>query len=673
VGPRRLEMFKKLGAATVGDLVSLFPRRYEDRRNIKKICNLVPGQPAVVFAEAESIERRRTSKPGLELVVCTMNDGTGSLDVSWFNRKGLEYALKEGTSAVLYGVPSMRSDTLEMSNPDFEVVKDEQDAQNFTGIVPVYPSTAGIPMRWFKHLMDHLLEKALPLISETIPDEILKKRDLISLFEAVRAMHRPHSPDEWKQARRRLAYEELLVVQTGLALRRQKLKKKKAAANITGKGKIYRRFRESLPFKLTVSQERALDEILKDTSSGEPMSRLLQGDVGSGKTLVALGLAAASSDAGVQTAIMAPTEVLAAQLYAEAQKYLEPLGIKCVLLKGGQKAVERRDILASLLDCSSLVAVGTQALIESGAVFKKLGTVVIDEQHRFGVAQRASMLMHGRAPHLLMMSATPIPRTLTLCAFGDLDISLLTDKPQGHAGTETRIIDMHKMRTLLQFIIDEAGRGGRIFWICPRVEDEGAGDVISAEKRFEFVEKHLGRLGVGLLHGRMENSEKDSVLAKFRSGEIKVLIGTTVVEVGVDVPEASVMIIESPERFGLSQLHQLRGRVGRGGRRGVCVMLVKEMTGEIPERLDIMLKTDDGFKIAEADLALRGSGEISGVSQHGLAEFHVADLKIDAKLLDEAREDAAEWIKKDPELENSPEFKQKIETFFARAAENIDQ
>ncbi|MCE5202253.1 MAG: ATP-dependent DNA helicase RecG [Synergistaceae bacterium] len=662
VGPKRAKLLSVLGAATAKDLLWLFPRRYEDRRSVSKISGLVPGRAAAVFAIVDEIERRSLQKPGLELVVCRFHDETGVLSASWFNRKGMEYILKKGTFAALYGVPSLRSGGLEMSNPEFEVLKNEAEGRSFTGIIPIYPSTAGLPVRWFRHFMEDLLDGMIPSVQETLPPFIMKKRNLMPLRDALRAMHRPCSGAEWKEARRRLAYEEFLLVQTGLALRRESLKNGHPSPIILPNGDIYRKFRASIPFELTKSQENALDEIFADTSVNSPMSRMLQGDVGAGKTLVAIGLAAAAADTGVQTALMAPTEALAEQLYSQCVKWLSPLGVSCVMLKGGQSVPVRRAVLGSVSDGKAIVIVGTQALLEGGVGFKNLGVVIIDEQQRFGVMQRAVMLDRYPAPHVLMMSATPIPRTLALCVFGDLDVSVLKEKPKGRFKTETRIIDAKKMRILLRFIADEACAGGHIYWICPRVECDGTPDVASAEDRYSFIARYLGPLGVGLLHGRMDSAEKDAVLNKFRSGEIKILIGTTVVEVGVDVPEATVIVIESPEQFGLSQLHQLRGRVGRGDRRGVCVLLVRSLDGEIPERLAVMLKTDDGFEIAEADLAFRGAGELSGASQHGMTEFKVADPARDMQLLLEAREDAYEWVARDHELSEGRLFMDKLRT-----------
>lgn len=662
VGPKRSLLLSGMGLNTVEDLLWFFPRKYVDRRNVVEIEKLLPGCPSVIFANVDSVERRRLQKPGLELVVCRLSDKTGNLTAFWFNRKGIEYVLKKGTPVALYGVPSLRGTAIEMSNPEFEVLKDESDKGTFIGIVPVYPVTAGIQARWFRHLIEDVLANNLPFVGETLPESVLKKRHLLSISDALSEMHRPRSEEAWKEARRRFVYEEFLLVQTGMMLRRRSLKECRTVSPVTPDGVFYEKFRASLPFDLTDSQKHVLDEIFSDIAQCYPMSRLLQGDVGSGKTLVAIALAAAGADMGVQTAIMAPTEVLADQLYSQTEKWLSGIGISSVILKGGQSSSARLAVLNSVRDGSALIVVGTQAIIENSVIFNNLGIVIIDEQQRFGVMQRAVMLNRNPMPHLLLMSATPIPRTLALCLFGDLDISTLREKPEGHGKIETRIIDFKKIKTLLQFIADEARSGGLVYWICPRVEEDGAMESASVEKRYSFIKRHLGVLGVGSLHGRMESSEKELVLQRFRESEIKILVSTTVVEVGVDVPEASLIVIESPECFGLSQLHQLRGRVGRGKRRGVCVLLVKNLAEKIPERLGVLLNTDDGFEIAEADLLFRGSGEISGLSQHGITEFKLADLHKDVKLLLEAKDDALELAGWDEMSSENPIFVKKIKS-----------
>lgn len=640
VGPKRAAQLKKLGAEKVGDLLTIFPRRYEDRRLITPISGLEPGAPATVRAFVSDVSERTMFGKGRRIAECTLSDGSGVVRSVWFNVWNLASRLKDGAEALFYGVPDIRGTSLQFVNPDFCLVSDK-NISDFARIVPIYPSTEGLSEKWYSNLAAEVLRTGLAEVEETLPMPVLEKRGLMGLADAISEMHRPSTFKSRKEARRRLAYGELFRFQLKLALRREKFKRRSRHFKATDKSPLYSRFRSSLPFELTDSQENALREIFADMSASEPMSRLLQGDVGSGKTLVALGAAAAVADAGAQTVMMAPTEVLARQLYGESVKYLAPLGVKCVFLSGNLGAREKRDVLASAADGSASVIAGTQALIEEGVSFKDLGLAVIDEQHRFGVGQRSVLMDRMPAPDVLMMSATPIPRTLTLTVFGDLDISELREKPSGRRKVETRLIDGGKLRLLLSFIVKEAKAGGRTYWVCPRIEEEGVAEIASAEQRYGFLQKHLGPLGVGLLHGRMNGEEKEAAIAGFRNGETNILVSTTVVEVGIDVPEASVMVIESPERFGLAQLHQLRGRVGRGNRRGVCVMLSNGVAES--ERLGVMLETDDGFAIAEADLKMRGAGELAGRMQHGMSDFKVADLFGDSDLLFMAREDAKEF------------------------------
>jgi ATP-dependent DNA helicase RecG len=640
VGPKRAARIKNLGAETIGELIRIFPRKYEDRREVCQIKDLSAGRPAAIVARVAGMSSRRLFGRGRSLAECSLYDESGRLRAVWFNARGPAARLNEGARAFFYGTPERRGGELQIVNPDF-CLADDAEAGDFARIAPIYPATEGLSEKWYSRLVAGAVRAAYSHIKESLPQEILKRRGLMGLADSIAQMHMPDSPDSWKEARRRLAYEELFDFQLKLANRRERFKRQSRSFRISGAGSIYRSFRETLPFPLTASQENALNDIFKDMARGEPMLRLLQGDVGSGKTLVAVGAAAAAADAGAQTVMMAPTEVLARQLCAEAEKHLAPLGIKSVLLTGSLSARDRREALASAADGSAAVIAGTQALIEEGVSFKRLGLAVIDEQHRFGVGQRSKLMNRDPAPDVLMMSATPIPRTLTLTIFGDLDISELREKPPGRRKVETRLIGPDKMGVLLRFIVSEARAGGRTYWVCPRIED-GLMEAASAERRFGFLKKHIGKIGVGLLHGRMGTQEKEEAIERFRTGEINVLVSTTVIEVGVDVPEASLIVIENAELFGLAQLHQLRGRVGRGGRRGVCVMVARP--GAADERLSALLDLDDGFAIAEADLSMRGTGELSGYMQHGLSEFKVADLSKDAELLAQARKDAAHIV-----------------------------
>ncbi len=643
VGPRRSALLEKLGLRTVEDMLYLFPRRYEDRRSVKKITELVPGAPAVVYATVCGVDVRPLPGRGRRLITCRLSDGSGFLDAVWFNRRGLENTLAKDTPVALYGTPSLRSSVFEMTEPEFEVVKDKGEKSPFAGIVPVYPSTEGLPQKWFRGIARALVEQHHNQAEEELPSCLIEKNALMPISRAIYEMHMPESPESWKEARRRFAYGELFTLQLTLAASRKE--RAESSAVLLKRGALFEAMTASLPFSLTASQRRVIDEIFADGASGRPISRLIQGDVGSGKTLVAIAFAAGLCDSGAQCAVLAPTEVLAEQLHAQTAKYLAPLGVGCALIKSQLPARERRAVLSGAADGSLSVVTGTQALLSDEIKFKNLGAVIIDEQQRFGVRQRARLLKSGAKPHLIMMSATPIPRTMALTLYGDLDISVIEDKPAGRAPVETRIIGRDQLAKLLRFIAAEILSGGRVYWICPRVEEDDGSDLPAAVKRFEWLEKKLPPVKMSLIHGQMESSDKEAAIAGFRSGLSQLLVGTTVLEVGVDVPEATVIVIESPERYGLSQLHQLRGRVGRGTRRGLCVLL--SLLPEDNERLRIFASTNDGFEIAKADLELRGAGEITGTAQHGLARFRVADLQKDYLLAETARDDAREFLEKE--------------------------
>ena len=636
-GPRRAALLEKLGLRTIYDLLFFFPRKYEDRRNVRKISALVPGAPSVVIAQSRGCEARALPGRGRRLIKCRFSDGSGLLDAVWFNIKGLENSLGGGTRAALYGVPSLRGGVFEMLSPEFEILKEGAGPESFAGIVPVYPLTAGLPKNWLCRTIAAAVKTYAPLLKDPIPHEITEKNKLMPLAEAVAQMHAPDSPQSWKEARRRIAYGELFALQLAMAASRAKNAKSGAAR--AERGPLFRAMIESLPFKLTDSQQKVIDEIIDGASAGAQSARLLQGDVGSGKTAVAAAFAAAICDGGAQCAVLAPTEALAGQLCAQMKKYIPLADGECLLIKGSMPAAARRTAETAAADGSARVIAGTQALLSEKLKFRKLGAVVIDEQQRFGVRQRGRLLADAAHPHLLMMSATPIPRTTALTLYGDLDLSVIDSVLAGRAPIETRLADYAKLPELLRFAAREILAGGRVYWICPRVE-EGDGAAVSAVKRYEWLVKKLPPVKISLVHGQMESADKERALADFRSGASQLLVGTTVLEVGIDVPEASVIVIESPERYGLSQLHQLRGRVGRGARRGVCILLSSAV--EDAPRLRKFAATNDGFEIARIDLETRGAGELAGIAQHGDAGLRAADLARDAELAMLARRDVLE-------------------------------
>lgn len=636
-GPRRAALLEKLGLRTIYDLLFFFPRKYEDRRNVRKISALVPGAPSVVIAQSRGCEARALPGRGRRLIKCRFSDGSGLLDAVWFNIKGLENSLGEGTRAALYGVPSLRGGVFEMLSPEFEILKEGAGPESFAGIVPVYPLTAGLPKNWLCRTIAAAVKTYAPLLEDPIPQEITEKNKLMPLAEAVAQMHAPDSPQSWKEARRRIAYGELFALQLAMAASRAKNAKSGAAR--AKRGPLFRAMMENLPFKLTDSQQKVIDEIIDGASAGAQSARLLQGDVGSGKTAVAAAFAAAICDGGAQCAVLVPTEALAGQLCAQMKKYIPLADGECLLIKGSMPAAARRKAEASAADGSARIIAGTQALLSEKLKFHRLGAVVIDEQQRFGVRQRGRLLADAAHPHLLMMSATPIPRTTALTLYGDLDLSVIDSVPAGRAPIETRLADYAKLPELLRFAAREILAGGRVYWICPRVE-EGDGAAVSAVKRYEWLVKKLPPVKISLVHGQLESADKERALADFRSGASQLLVGTTVLEVGIDVPEASVIVIESPERYGLSQLHQLRGRVGRGARRGVCILL--SSAAEDAPRLRKFAATNDGFEIARIDLETRGAGELAGIAQHGDAGLKSADLARDAELAMLARRDVRE-------------------------------
>lgn len=654
-GPRRTAMMAKLGLRTAGDLLWFFPRRYEDRGEVIKISKLVPGRASVVYARVSACETKPLYGGGRSLTRCRVSDGSGVLDVVWFNRKGLDRVLSEGSAVALYGVPSFSRGALEMSNPDFEL-SDDGAGCSFTGILPVYPSTEGLPRRWFRETVAGVAAELTPLLKDQIPETVLRKNGLMQLGRAVLQMHRPECMESLREARRRIAYGELFSLHLSLAAARAAAGSRRAPA--VRKGALYSAMLQRLPFSLTKSQMHAVDEIYLDAASGRPAARLLQGDVGSGKTSVAVAFAACVCDGGAQCAMLAPTEILAGQLCAKIMEYLPFAADECVLLTASASAAERRKILSGLADGTVKIAVGTQSLLSESISFRRLGAVIIDEQQRFGVRQRARLMGKAESPHLLMLSATPIPRTIALTLYGDLDVSVIEGRPAGRSPVETRVIPPSKAAELMRFIALEIMSGGRVYWICPRIGDESAQEDGAAVKRFEWLRKKLPPVNIALIHGMMDGEKKNEALEGFRSGKYQMLVGTTVLEVGVDVPEASVVVIESPERYGLSQLHQLRGRVGRGGRRGVCVLVSGASADET--RLNIFASTSDGFKIAMADLEMRGSGEMAGTAQHGESGLRVADLRRDAVLAEKARADAKEFIEKEGLSALSSELLEKI-------------
>ncbi|MFO1130630.1 MAG: ATP-dependent DNA helicase RecG [Hyphomicrobiales bacterium] len=633
------------------DLLFHLPSGIVDRRFRPRINNL--PRDGIVTVEA-TVMRHRPPPPGNRRVPyrVDVSDGTGPLTLVFFHAyaDSIRRALPEGETRFISGKIDWFNDEPQMAHPDHIVSADEFGRMPL--IEPVYPLTEG--------LSGKVLAKAIAQALATLPElpewqdlPFLQRHGWPAFGAALRALHHPDAPTAVgleSAARRRLAYDELLANQLALSLVRASMKRAQGR-KLPGTGDLRAKLVQALPYSLTSAQAGAVDDILRDMASGDRMLRLLQGDVGSGKTVVALLALATAIESGAQGALMVPTEILARQHHATLSKYCDAAGIPVTLLTGREKGKVRDDILARIAGGETSLVVGTHALFQEHVVFKDLGLVVIDEQHRFGVHQRLALQAKaGGATDLLVMTATPIPRTLALTVYGDMDVSKLTEKPAGRLPIDTRVIPMARMDAVIDGLARSMAQGNRAYWVCPLVEESEQVDLAAAEERFlQLAARFKGQ--VGLVHGRMKGPDKDRVMQEFKDGTLKLLVSTTVIEVGVDVPEATAIVIENAERFGLAQLHQLRGRVGRGSGKSSCLLLYQEPLGETAKaRLSIMRETEDGFRIAEEDLRLRGAGEMLGTRQSGLPLFRMADLSADGDLLQAARDDAQLVLNKDPKL-----------------------
>jgi len=641
------------GATTrIIDLLFHLPSGLVDRRFRPRIADLPPE--GVVTVEATVI-RHRPPPPANKRVPyrVEVSDGTGVLSLVFFHAyaETIRRALPEGETRFISGKIDWFNGEPQVAHPDHIVSGEEFGRMPL--IEPVYPLTEGLSAKVLARSIAQALEK-LPDLPEWQDQAYLQRNGRPSFGAALHAMHRPETPAATgpdAAARRRLAYDELLANQLALSLVRASMKRAQGR-RLPGTGDLRAKLIKALPYSLTAAQAGAVEEILRDMASDERMLRLLQGDVGSGKTVVALLALAAAVESGAQGALMVPTEILARQHHATLTKLCEAAGIQVTLLTGREKGKPREEVLARIASGEAQLVVGTHALFQDGVTFRDLGLVVIDEQHRFGVHQRLALQAKaGGATDLLVMTATPIPRTLALTVYGDMDVSKLTEKPAGRLPVDTRVIPMSRMDDVIEGLSRSMAQGNRAYWVCPLVEESEQVDLAAAEERFlQLASRFKGK--AGLVHGRMKGPDKDRVMAEFKDGTLSLLVSTTVIEVGVDVPEATVMVIENAERFGLAQLHQLRGRVGRGTGKSSCLLLYQEPVGETAKaRLSIMRETEDGFRIAEEDLKLRGAGEMLGTRQSGLPIFRMADLSVDGDLLATARDDAQLVLARDAKLQ----------------------
>ncbi|MCK5146579.1 ATP-dependent DNA helicase RecG [bacterium] len=656
VGPRRAEHLEKAGIFTVADLLQHYPRRYLDRQRVKKIRQLQAGDDTTVVGKvlACGIERGRRSR-----FVVHLDDGSGSLlQCIWFQGVAyLDKSFKTGQLVAFSGkITQYRG--RQMVHPEYDRLgDDDSDTVHTRGIIPMYPSTetlsrAGLDSRGFRRLLHYCVNHLEADISDYMPDELLKKNKLCTLTESLRQIHFPESWDALEAARDRLKFDEIFAMQLALAVQRVSLARPETGYTFDNRGDNVKILLQSLAFDLTGAQNRVIGEIEADLVSGRPMNRLIQGDVGSGKTLVAIIAMLKAVENGFQAAMMAPTEILAEQHYLTLKDWLEPMGIKVVLLRGNQRVAVRRPILAAILSGEAQIAIGTHALVQEGVDFFKLGLIVVDEQHRFGVMQRAALRDKGKRPHVLVMTATPIPRTLALTLYGDLDVSVIDELPKGRQPIRTAWRKEDARSAIYDFIRDEVNAGRQAYIVYPLVEESEKIDLADATAGYELLSKTTFKdFKLGLLHGRMKAEEKEAIMHSFKAGEIKILVSTTVIEVGVDVANASVMLIEHSERFGLPQLHQLRGRVGRGIHRSTCILLsIESVTDHAFKRLNTMVRTCDGFEIAEADLEIRGAGELLGTRQSGTLPFILADLTTDIAIIEKARRSAYLLVENDPNL-----------------------
>ncbi len=649
IGTKRAEELNQVGIHTIGDLLQYYPRRYLDRSNITPIRKVRPNDTATVIGKivTQGIKKGKRSR-----FIMVIADDTGVIHCVWFHQLNYwQKRFKEGQTIAVSG-KFRYFGGLEIIHPEFDLLSEDGDDRdeelvNTGKIIPLYSSTeslnrVGLDSRGFRRVIRQLLANYGDAIREVFPQSVLQRHRLMPLSEAFQNIHFPADFGRLREAQRRLKFNELFLMEFLLAYRKHQIATQQKGIQFASVGARVKTLVDQLPFELTEAQKKVLREIRADMKSPRPMYRLLQGDVGSGKTIVALVSMLIAVENGYQAAMMAPTEILAEQHYLTFKRWLSGMGVQVRLLIGGQSSNQRNEVLKAMEQGDCDIVVGTHALIQDTVKFRRLGLVVIDEQHRFGVAQRAMLVEKGEQPDVLVMTATPIPRTLSLTIYGDLDVSILDEMPEGRIPVRTSWRYDNKRADIYQFVRTKVAEGRQAYIVFPLIEESEKLDLQAAIESYEQMTQGVfSGFKVALLHGRMSAEQKDAIMMAFKAGEIQILVSTTVIEVGVDVPNASIMVIENAERFGLTQLHQLRGRVGRGSEQSYCILIAKPpLTPEAVTRLNTMIQTTDGFKIAEVDLKLRGPGEFFGTRQHGLPELKIADPIEDGALLMEAREEA---------------------------------
>ena len=651
VGPAKAKLLANLGINTVEDLLYLFPNRYEDRSQFTPITMVQVGMNQTICGKVITSRRNYYSKN--RTVEVNISDSSGRISCVWFNQPYLDKIFKEGQEVVLYGRVDIFNKRLQMVVPDFEMISAEDRSLNMGRIVPVYPLTRGITQRYLRKLMDTCLDLHAGQLQDIIPQQIRLKHHLTPIAQGIRQIHFPSDTTHQQKAIDRIAFEEFFLFQICVILRRLNIVQKQGIAHKVNDSLI-EQYKTSFPFKLTAAQDRAIADMAKDMAQNRPMLRMLQGDVGSGKTVVAFFGCVAAWKNKKQSAIMAPTEILAQQHFLNFQKILGSgvfKGIKTALLISSISVKEKKEIYKRLKEGDIDLIIGTHALLEETIAFKNLSFVVIDEQHKFGVNQRALLTDKGSNPDILIMTATPIPRTLCLTLYGDLDVSVINELPPGRGTIKTYHFPLAKAQAVYQKVRELTLKGTQAYIIYPLVDESEKLDLKAAKDMFVHLQKfEFQGQRLGLVHGQMSRQESDEVMEQFKKHELDILVATTILEVGIDIPNANVMVIEHAERFGLSQLHQLRGRIGRGAQNAMCVLLGDPLTQEGKMRLEAIVQTTDGFKIAEQDLKIRGPGHYFGRHQHGLNELKMANPITQIEVLEKAREDAIILTQKDPQL-----------------------
>ena len=688
VGPRLSEILARIGLKTVEDALYTLPFRYEDRREIRRIAQLREGESAVFFGEILAAGEGMTSRSRRKLFEVLVSDGSGQVALKWFHyrRDWMKKRFAVGKRAFFIGEVKRFGGVREVHHPDVEFTEGADpaalalsDPLSFGRILPVYPLTEGLTQKTARKIWKEVVDRFASSAVSTIPETIRRRRGLLPLSEALRRVHWPEDSASLDQlqggkdpARRTLVYDEFFFLELGLALKRRGVVLEEGIAfEVTHR--YTKPLAQMLPWKLTDAQRRVLGEIKRDIMQPHPMNRLVQGDVGSGKTIVALMAALVAIENDTQVAVVAPTEILAEQHYLQFHRWLDALGLRTTLLSGAMPAREKREALEAIREGSVHLVVGTHAVLQEGVEFKRLGLGIIDEQHRFGVRQRGVLRKKGDNPHILVMTATPIPRTLSLTLYGDLALSVIDELPPGRTPVQTKVVSERSRSRAYELIGKELDAGRQAYIVYPLVEESEKTDLLAASEGAELLRREIFTdRRVGLLHGRMKAEEKEAVMAAFRDRQLDILVATTVIEVGIDIPNATVMMVEHAERFGLAQLHQLRGRVGRGAARSYCLLIRSERCSEDGmKRLQVMAETTDGFRIAEADLAIRGPGEFLGTRQAGLPDFRVADLLRDGRVLEEAREDAFALVE-EPGFLTDPAYAEVRRTLVARWGSRLE-